>query len=200
MREDGIGRVLLASLHQSIAEELPTRLDFYEHWLSEGGLRDGTIGLAPAYAVFSFLRQEGSAYTSITERAGRYAAEWMVESMPAMRRSLVRALPVALRTRLVARMIDALARNSYAGSRAIGAVRRRTVRINLRSSVFCTVREPAGFHLCGYYAAASARLLRLFDLEAAVHVESCRGAGGTACVLVAVVGPGKGAEGTEASA
>ncbi len=70
MRESGIGRVLVASLHQAIADILPTRLGFYENWLNAEGLREGTIGLAPLYAVLSFLRQEGDAYEIITARAG----------------------------------------------------------------------------------------------------------------------------------
>ena len=82
MREAGIGRVLVASLHQGIADILPTRLGFYENWLNAEGLREGTIGLAPLYAVLSFLRQEGDAYQLITTRAGEYAAEWTVQSMP----------------------------------------------------------------------------------------------------------------------
>ena len=82
MGEAGIGRVLVASLHQSIADLLPTRLTFYENWLNAEGLREGTIGLAPLYAVLSFLRQEGDAYDMITTRAGEYAAEWTVQSMP----------------------------------------------------------------------------------------------------------------------
>ena len=36
---------------------------FYENWLNAEGLREGTIGLAPLYAVLSFLRQEGDAYS-----------------------------------------------------------------------------------------------------------------------------------------
>ena len=67
---------------------LPARLGFYENWLSAEKLRDGAIGLAPLYAVLSFLRQEGSAYDTITARAGQYAAEWTVDSMPALRRSV----------------------------------------------------------------------------------------------------------------
>ena len=86
MREAGIGRVLVASLHQGIADILPTRLDFYENWLNAEGLREGTIGLAPLHAVLSFLRQEGEAYQIITSRAGEYAAEWTVESMLPMQR------------------------------------------------------------------------------------------------------------------
>jgi bacteriochlorophyll 4-vinyl reductase len=187
MREDGVGRVLVASLHQSIADTMPTRLGFYENWLSAGGLREGTIGLAPLYAVLSFLRQEGAAYNVITMRAGEYAAEWMVESMPAVRRSIIRSMPVWLRARMLTRFMDELVRSSYAGSRAVGKVRRGTARIDLRASVFCTVREPVGHHLCGYYAAAYTRLLGLFNVQTATQVESCRGAGGPTCILTAPV-------------
>src|SRR5216110_23260 len=104
MREAGIGRVLVASLHQSIADLLPTRLGFYENWLDAKGLRDGTIGLAPLYAVLSFLRQEGDAYQIITARAGEYAAEWMVQSMSPLQRWLIKAAPAWLRARLLLRM------------------------------------------------------------------------------------------------
>ena len=103
MSEDGIGRVLVASLHQGIAENLPARLGFYENWLSEAKLRDGAIGLAPLYAVLSFLRQEGPVYDTITARAGQYAAEWTVDSMPALRRSVIRRAPLWLRGRLLMR-------------------------------------------------------------------------------------------------
>ena len=71
MSEARIGRVLVASLHQAIADILPTRLEFYENWLNVSGLREGTIGLAPLSAVLSFLRTEGEAYDLITARAGR---------------------------------------------------------------------------------------------------------------------------------
>src|SRR6516165_5913272 len=93
MREAGIGRVLVASLHQAIADILPTRLTFYENWLNAEGLREGTIGLAPLYAVLSFLRQEGDAYDMITTRAGEYAAEWTVQSMAPARRTFIKTAP-----------------------------------------------------------------------------------------------------------
>lgn len=189
MREDGIGRVLVASLHQSIAETAPNRLGFYENWLSAGGLREGTIGLAPTYAVLSFLRQEGEIYQAVTLRAGQFAAEWTVESMPAFRRSFIRSMPAGIRTRLVMRLLDGLVRSSYAGSRAVGRVRRGTARVDVRASVFCNVREPVPYHLCGYYAAACTRLLALFDLSAETQIESCRGSGDAACVLTAPVTP-----------
>src|SRR5437764_9678242 len=104
MREAGIGRVLVASLHQGISDILPTRLGFYENWLNAEGLRDGTIGLAPLYAVLSFLRQEGDAYQMITTRAGEYAAEWTVASMPAAQRTIIRTAPGWLRRRMLLRL------------------------------------------------------------------------------------------------
>ena len=170
MREAGIGRVLVASLHQGIADILPTRLNFYENWLNAEGLREGTIGLAPLYAVLSFLRQEGDAYQMITTRAGEYAAEWTVASMSPFQRSMIRATPGWLRSRLLLRLARALVRDSYQGSRVISRLRRGTARVDLRASIFCTVREPVLHPLCGFYAAAFTRLLALFSLEAQTAV------------------------------
>src|SRR5437762_6748325 len=112
MHEAGIGRVLVASLHQGIADILPNRLAFYENWLNAEGLREGTIGLAPLFAVLSFLRLEGEAYQMITTRAGEYAAEWTVESMPSMRRAFIRAAPNWLRVRLLLRLARQLVRDT----------------------------------------------------------------------------------------
>src|SRR5258706_8553833 len=108
MRDAAIGRVLVASLHQGIADILPTRLGFYENWLNAEGLREGTIGLAPLYAVLSFLRQEGDAYRLITTRAGEYAAEWTVQSMPPVQRAMIKAAPVGLRSRILLRLAPPL--------------------------------------------------------------------------------------------
>ena len=183
MREAGIGRVLVASLHQGIADILPTRLGFYENWLNAEGLREGTIGLAPLYAVLSFLRLEGEAYTLITTRAGEYAADWTVQSMPPIQRALIKAAPVWLRSRILLRLARRLVRSSYNGSRAISRLRRGTARVDLRASVFCTVRARVPHPLCGFYAAAFTRLLALFDLAARTDVVACRGTGEATCVL-----------------
>ena len=183
MREAGIGRVLVASLHQGIADILPTRLGFYENWLNAEGLREGTIGLAPLYAVLSFLRQEGEAYQMITTRAGEYAAEWTVQSMSPVQRSMIKAAPGWMRRRLLLRLSRALVRSSYRGSRVISRLRRGTASVDVRASVFCTVREPVRLPLCGFYAAAITRLLALFDIGARTEVVACRGTGETTCVL-----------------
>jgi bacteriochlorophyll 4-vinyl reductase len=183
MREAPIGRVLIASLHQSIADLLPTRLNFYENWLSPEGFREGTIGLAPLYAVLSFLRQEGEAYAMITNRAGEYAAEWTVQSMPSLRRAAIGAAPAWLRRRLLMRVGGEIVHSTYSGSRAIVRVRRGAAQIDVRASVFCSVREPVDHPLCGFYASALTKLLELFAVPMSAQVVACRGTGGASCVL-----------------
>jgi bacteriochlorophyll 4-vinyl reductase len=197
MREAGIGRVLVASLHQGIADILPTRLSFYENWLNAEGLREGTIGLAPLYAVLSFLRQEGDAYRLITARAGEYAAEWTVQSMPPMQRAMIKASPVWLRSRMLLRLARQLVHSSYTGSRAIARLRKGTASFDLRASVFCQVREPVAHPLCGFYAAAFTRLLALFDIGARTEVVACRGTGETSCLLKMALANGQPAKRAE---
>jgi bacteriochlorophyll 4-vinyl reductase len=194
MRQAGIGRVLVASLHQGIADILPTRLGFYENWLNAEGLREGTIGLAPLYAVLSFLRQEGEAYQIITTRAGEYAAEWTVQSMPSMQRAMIKAAPVWLRSRLLLRLARRLVRSSYQGSRAISRLRRGQASVDVRASIFCTVRDPVAHPLCGYYAAAFTRLLLLFNVAARTDVVACRGKGEPTCLLKVALLNGQPAE------
>jgi hypothetical protein len=187
MSEDGIGRVLVASLHQSIAEHLPARLGFYENWLSEAKLRDGAIGLAPLYAVLSFLRQEGPVYENITAGAGRYAAQWTVDAMAPFRRSVIRRAPHWLRARLLMRVVNQIVRSSYHESRAVSTIRKGVATIDVRASVFCVVREPVEQPLCTYYAAVCSRLLALFDLDTDVQVIACRGTGERSCILTMTV-------------
>ncbi len=183
MSESGIGRVLVASVHQAIGEVLPTRLAFYENFLAVDALREGTIGLAPLSAVLSFLRQEGEAYDAIMARAGVCSAEWTVESMPPLERSTIASAPGWLRARLVVRVARQLVRRSYEQSRASSRIRRGTIRVEVTASVFCTVREPVPAALCGYYAAAFSRLLALFGLPTTSAVAACRGKGDKSCVL-----------------
>src|SRR5580658_433727 len=183
MHEAGIGRVLVASLHQAIADILPTRLGFYENWLSAEGMREGTVGLAPTCAVLSFLRQEGDAYQIITTRAGEYAAEWTVQAMAPFPRAALRATPEWLRRRLVLRLARRVVRSSYHGSRAISRLGRETASVDVRASIFCTVRRPVAHPLCGFYAAAFTRLLFLFNVHAQTDVIACRGTGEATCLL-----------------
>ena len=187
MSEPRIGRVLVASLHQAIAELLPTRLEFYENWLNVSGLRQGTIGLAPLFAVLSFLRTEGEAYNSITSRAGEYAADWTVNNLAPLERRVIGALPARLRARAALRTARGLVRDTYPGSRAIVRLRRGTASVDLRGSLFCEVREASILPLCGFYASAIARVLQLFGLRADAHVNECRAGGARKGCLLSVV-------------
>ena len=189
MIEAGIGRLLVASLHQGIADLLPTRLEFYESWLNPAGLRDGRIGLAPLAAVLSFLRQEGEPYHLISARAGEYTAEWTVADLPAFQRTFIRALPPGIRLRLVMRIARAMVRNTYRGSRAIIRWKRGTGAIDIRGSIFCEVRDRVEQPLCEFYASAIRRLLHLFSLDAEVGTEQCRATGGGQCLMSVLVRP-----------
>jgi hypothetical protein len=190
MNDAGIGRLLVASLHQAIADLLPTRLEFYEAWLHPKGLRDGKIGLAPLAAVLSFLRQEGEPYHLVAGRAGEYAAEWTVLNLSPMRRRVIRAMPTTIRANLVMRLARTMVRRTYTGSRALVKWRRGTGAVDIRGSIFCEVRDRVEQPLCEFYAAAIRRLMRLFDLEAAVGTETCRATrGGPQCQMIIRVGP-----------
>ena len=128
MNDAVVGRLLVASLHQAIADLLPTRLEFYEAWLNPGGLREGRIGLAPLAAVLSFLRLEGEPYHLITARAGEYTAEWSSPRSRRCRKRIIHAAPPAIRKRLVIGMARFMARSTYGATErqsAVAAVARR---------------------------------------------------------------------------
>ncbi len=181
MSESGVGRLLVASLHQAIADLLPTRLEFYEAWLNPVGLRDGRIGLAPLAAVLSFLRQEGEAYRLVMARAGEYAAEWSVADLSGFRRWLIRSAPAALRVRLLLRLARELVRKTYRGSRAVARWRRGSGLVTVRGSIFCEVRERGERPLCHYYGSAITRLMLQFGIEVETHLEQCRATGSGPC-------------------
>ena len=188
MTDTGVGRLLVASLHQGISDLLPTRLEFYEAWLNPVGLRDGRIGVAPLAAVLSFLRQEGEQYRLVAARAGEYTAEWTVADLPAMQRTIIRAAPPAVRLHLAAFVVRRMVRTTFAGSRASVKLRRAGGAVNIRGSIFCEVRERAQQPLCEFYAAAIRRLLHLFSLNVEVGTDQCRatGAGGQCLMSILV--------------
>ncbi len=192
MIEAGIGRLLVASLHQGIADLLPTRLEFYESWLNPAGLRDGRIGLAALAAVLSFLRQEGEPYHLIAGRAGEYTAEWTVADLPAARRAIIRAAPQRIRLWLTLRVAQDMVRSTYRGSRAVVKWRRGEGQVDIRGSIFCEVREPVPDPLCEFYAAAIRRLLYLFSVEADIAIQDCRAKGAGQCLMSIAIRPVRG--------
>lgn len=189
MTEGGVGRLLVASLHQAIADLLPTRLEFYEGWLNPAGLRDGRIGLASVAAVLSFLRQEGEAYRLVAARAGEYAADWTVSDLPSFRRSVLRTAPIWLRMHIVMWLARRVIRATYGGSRGVVRWRKGKGAVNIRGSIFCAVRDRTEHPLCEFYAAVIRQLMASFGIEVAVDTEQCRATGSTQCLMTVLVRP-----------
>lgn len=169
-----IGRLLVASLHQAIADLLPARQEFYGAWLNPANLRAGSIGLAPLAAVLSFLRQEGRPYSAVTGRAGEYAADWTVAGLSPLKRRLIQGVPLGLRLRLVLWVARSIIHDCCRTSRTRVRVRRGRGAAEISGSIFCEVREPVPLPLCEFYASAIRRLARTFDLQAEVAIEHCR--------------------------
>ncbi|MBL8135916.1 MAG: hypothetical protein JNL48_04785 [Acidobacteria bacterium] len=183
MTDDGIGRLLVASLHQSIGEELPTRLDYYEHWLSPMGLREGRSGLAPLGAVLSFLRQEGEgAYGAVMTTAGRLSAEWHFAE-GGMGRRVVAWQPRWLRRRSALKGAARLLRAGYQPLVVATAVRRGRGTLSMTGSVFCSLRDTWPWPTCAYAAAAVTRHLELLGFTPDVRIDTCRAQGGQTCTL-----------------
>jgi bacteriochlorophyll 4-vinyl reductase len=190
MRDAGIGRVLVAALHQGIADQLPDRLEFYENWLNPKGLRDGTIGLAPLNAVLSFLRTEGEAYEAVTRRAGEYAADWTIDELPPWHGRLLAAAPRLVRRTLAMRVAKTLVHTAYTGSRATVRIRRDLGGLSIRSSIFCGVRDRATHPLCYFYATAVERLLSRVDIAASASLTACQAEGDATCHVEVRMGVG----------
>jgi bacteriochlorophyll 4-vinyl reductase len=188
MNDAAVGRLLVASIHQGIADVLPMRLEFYEAWLNPSGLRDGKIGVAALTAVLSFLRQEGDPYLKVATRAGEYTAEWTFAELPAFQRAMIRAMPAAIRLRLALIVARRMVRSTFGGSRAVVHLRKQRVAIDIRGSIFCAVRQRAEQPLCEFYAAAIRRVLHLCGLESEGGTDRCRATGSSAaCVMSLLV-------------
>lgn len=183
MKDAVVGRVFVASLHQAIADLLPTRLEFYENWLNPWQLREGRLGLAPLVAVISFLRKEGESYFLIAAHAGQYAADWTFDEQSPFRRRLWNACPALLRQKIALALARRLIRRTYTGTRAIVRLRQGVGEIDLRGSLFCSVRQPVPQPLCHFYAAAVTRLFQRLDLHGEAHVMRCCAKGDATCVL-----------------
>jgi hypothetical protein len=171
MVDAGIGRLLISSLHQGIADILPMRLEFYEGWLSPKGMRDGRIGLAPLGAVLSFVhREESPANEQIVDRAGRYAADWTFAGLSGLRRWYIRKLPTGARSRaalsLSKKLVLATVRESKVKTRINGA----SAAIDIKSALFDQLRDPATIPMRRFYASAIGRLLEQCGIDAEVGV------------------------------
>jgi hypothetical protein len=175
MVDAGIGRLLISSLHQGIADVTPSRLEFYENWLSPTGMRDGRIGLAPLGAVLSFVhREESPTNDQIVASAGRYAADWTYEEISGLRRWYIHHLPTRLRARaalrLGRRLVFATVRQSKMKTRFTGA----NAAVDIRSALLDQLRDPAPVPMRAFYASALRRLLAHCAVDAEVGVTDGR--------------------------
>jgi hypothetical protein len=182
MTERHVGRLLVAALHQALAEELPPRLDFYEHWLKSETLREGALHVASLSAVLGFLRRE-EAYDRVVARAGTLAAEWAVASLPSARRRLIGWLPRRWRTGAALGVARATARLMGHETDLRGRREGERVKVEVRHSLFCETRTLHPGPLCGFYAALVARTLTCFDVDAIGRPSTCRAAGGATCTI-----------------
>ncbi len=107
--------------------------------------------------------------------------------MGGFERWLIRAAPNWLRNRLVLRLADRLVRDTYRRGRLLFRMRKNVATLDLRESVFCDVREQVEHPLCGFYTAAFARLLALFNVPAKVEVTSCRAHRGQTCGMTVTI-------------
>jgi len=189
MTDAAVGRLLVASLHQSIAELLPMRLEFYEAWLNPAGLREGRIGLAPLAAVLSFLRLEGQPYHLVAARAGEFTAEWIVGDLSSWRKRVILAAPPAIRKRLVIGVARWMVRSTYGATEVKVRWQKWRGAVDLQRSLFCEVRDRVDHPLCEFYAAAFRRLMALFNLDVDVVTEQCRATGATQCAMSLTVRP-----------
>jgi bacteriochlorophyll 4-vinyl reductase len=202
MVDAGIGRLLIASLHQGIADVIPVRLPFYENWLTPPGLSSGRkFGLAPLHAALSFLRLEGEpVYTQIMHRAGDYTGEWAFEELSSFRRALVSKCPTALRVRTALWLSRGMIRQTFRGSSSRVKVKKGVGTIELRGSIFCDVRETTDRPMCAFYSAALARFLARFGIDAAIDLSACRAAGGSRCTMAITIRGARAAEPTAQAA
>lgn len=178
-----VGRLLVAAVHQAIVDELPARLDFYEHWLKGERVRDGGVGLAPMSAVLGFLRAEGDAGPTVHRRAGALAAEWIWADVTSARRRWLQRSPRWWRMRVVARLAARAIRDGHSASVVTRRVRRGTVEVHVRHSLFCRVREPQPAAQCGFHEALIRGLYTAADLPVAVGIVDCAATGAATCMI-----------------
>jgi hypothetical protein len=189
MTDTHLGRLLPACLHQAINDVMPSRLEYYEEWLSPDGLRDGSIGLAPVTAVLGFLRTEGEPYHAVLARAGTLAAAWTLAGSPSFGRRMGGVLPLAFRARYGLRMVRRIAADVLGRTAAATRLRRGRATLRLTGSIFCATRGQQTRPLCDFYAALAVETLRHFQVSATAAIESCRAVdGGGSCVVAIEIG------------
>ena len=173
MVDAGIGRLLISSLHQGIADVSPTRLDFYENWLSPTGLRDGRMGLAPLGAVLSFLhREEPPANRVIPAHAGALRRRVDMCRAPRVPKRVTKRLPLSMRTRAALGLGRTLVNETISQSKVKTRMKNGEGVVEIRSPLFEYLREPSSAPMRRFYAAAYAEFFRFCEVEATINVDA----------------------------
>jgi len=179
-----VGRVLLASLHQAVAEVLPARLTFYERWLTSASADLPDLGIASFLAMLSYLEQEGRGYNAISARAGHYAAIRSFRKLFVLKRAYLRVLPRRLRARKGMKLVVAMLPELYPEIRVEMTRRRGTAFIGIDGSPFCDTRHATPRPTCGFFSSYITTFLELLNLRPAVRVTRCRASGATSCLFI----------------
>ena len=185
MHDDAmVERVLLASLHQAIAEVLPARLEFYEKWLKAPELHSPELDAASFTAMLGSLRNEGDASDLVISRAGQHAAARSFEKLFVLKRAYLRVLPRRMRARRAVRLVVAILPTLYPETRVDMIQRGGTIFIGIDGSPFCAVRGRAIHPSCDFYSSAIETFLKRFKLHPAVRVSRCRASGSKSCLFM----------------
>ena len=79
---------------------------------------------------------------------------------------------------------------AYTGSRTHLALRKKLGTLEIRSSIFCGVRERVPGPLCQFHAAAIARVLSELGIRAQTRIVACQATGDGVCrVEIDMSGP-----------
>jgi predicted hydrocarbon binding protein len=101
-------------------------------------------------------------------------------------------MPPAIRKRMVVDIAQWMARNTYGDTNVTVTWRQWSGVVDLKSSLFCEVREHVEAPLCEFYASALRRLMSLSNLDADVVTEQCRGTGAPRCAMSVTLRPATG--------
>jgi hypothetical protein len=119
----------------------------------------------------------------VTTTAGEYAAQWAVGELPSLRRWAAMRLPGPIRRRVAIGVARTLVTRAYTGSRTRLALRRKVGTIEIKSSIFCGVRDRVPNPLCQFHAAAIARVLAELGIPAQTTIVKCQATGDGACLI-----------------
>ena len=185
MSEPRIGRLVVAALHQAIAETLPLRLEFYENWLKPLGLlKEGKhIGMAPFTAALSFLRREESALYDSGDPPRRRARRRVDASTRCRwtRRRWLALLPARLRARAALRLARPSPRR-LSGHQVRGRAAARTrPRGDPRLDLLPGARAGRSRRSAASTPASSAGCWRAYGIDGAVTLERVPRRGRAAC-------------------